>query len=74
MVSDAEVEAGRGAGPECLLNENSCFTICRLCVLSKWLYFCLSLVPDAQRGQWGSFIPCVRQPAMLQGWPAWWRA
>ena len=39
MVSDAEVEAGRGAGPECLLNENSCFTICRLCVLSKWLYF-----------------------------------
>ena len=38
MVSDAEVEAGRGAEPERLLNENPCFTICRLCVLSKWLY------------------------------------
>ena len=38
VVSDAEVEAGRGAGTQRLLNVNGCFAICRLCVLSKWHY------------------------------------
>ena len=37
VVLEADIEAGRGAGPERLLNVNPC-TICRLRVLSKWHY------------------------------------
>ena len=57
LVSDAEIDSERRAGPERLLNVNPCFTICRLCDLSKWHYlwtsaFCLT--------QWDENPRCCR--------------
>ena len=62
VVSDADVEAGREAGPERLLNVNPCCTICRLCVLSKGHYLpepllsawhCGMRIPDIVELTWG---------------------